>query len=483
MTAYVETAPERWSSFLANLSGVSQSVQTVNANPTIYVNGALVTVPPYSGPVWCDQSLQCPWVAYQLPSPVSPSDVVTYTIPGGAVIRGGFCGAVSSPTVATNYVGQYEPGLGGKTSFEPNPSTMKIGVNHDYINFTNGFGWSASMNAATGWPACLLERRLLFDVRRYDRRVADVPGQRRQPEQPVRVEPEQPDRHDDRHAVADRAIFDRLRGRQRLDLDVELRRGRQGPARLGQSSPAGVTEYPDGGRPRCRERLEGVGSVLNGTVSVTNGQAAITFTNNQALGTGQVVTFSTDAVNSYAIETGGLGKSFSLTSNFAGMMSTTATCTQPSTFTRTVSGTTVTVTYDITYPYVPNYSSGYNLDLNVCFKSSTGNWAANDPTSGTPTITNFWVFTPGDSLTPSDYPYFPNTSGNDRSDVLSLSKNLVNWLTATNGGTGDAPLHRLGRELRRLRQFPELCGLHCSRSVELERQAAPVHPDQLRAVL
>ena len=179
--------------------------------------------------------------------------------------------------------------------------------------------------------------------------------------------------------------------------------------------------------------LENTGTALNWPVTVTNGQSGIEFEYDVPLATGQSIAFSTDSVNTYTIETGGFTRSFSLTSNFAGTSSSSATATATSTFTRTVSGTTVTVTYDITYPWVPNYEYGYNLNLNVCFKSATGNWGANDPVAGTPTITNFWIFTPGDSKTLADYPYFPNTNGNDRSDPLAPSQNLINWLTAPNG--------------------------------------------------
>jgi hypothetical protein len=106
-----------------------------------------------------------------------------------------------------------------------------------------------------------------------------------------------------------------------------------------------------------------------------------------------------------------------------------------STWTRTVSGTTVTVSYNLSYT-VPNNANGYNMALTMYFKSPTGNWSANDPTSGTPTITNFWIFFPGDSDTGAYSSYsgpYPNNSGNDRSDPYAPSASIVRMLTGTNG--------------------------------------------------
>ena len=72
-----------------------------------------------------------------------------------------------------------------------------------------------------------------------------------------------------------------------------------------------------------------------------------------------------------------------------------------STFKRSVAanGTTVTASYNIQYTSFPNYTSGYNFAMIAYFQSPTGNWGADDSVTLTPTITNFWAFLPGDSLT------------------------------------------------------------------------------------
>ena len=92
------------------------------------------------------------------------------------------------------------------------------------------------------------------------------------------------------------------------------------------------------------------------------------------------------------------------------------------------------MSYVLAYCADPNYAFGYNLDLTLYWQTPTGNWGANDPTAGTPTISNFWIFMPGDALTPGGYTGpFPNPTGNDRSQPLAPASFLVNWLTASNG--------------------------------------------------
>ena len=429
LTAYVESAGTLLVFFLTNLSDQLQNIQAVNGNPTIYVNGTEVTVSPHCGPVWTDGCLQCPFVAYQLPGTVGASDVVTYTLPGGAfACAAGFSGAVSSPATATNYVGQYEPGIGGKTSFQPNPSTMKMGVNHDYIDFLNYFNWTPAANAlyrASGVWAWGYSRTATYNDSTGEL-LTFIPND-----------------------VYANSIFN-------TDVANGIDSTTGDPSPIGRYSivfddvnaSTWTSNYAEGDNALhvwinannntsvggdSSSGLENTGTALNWPVTVTNGQSGIEFEYDVPIATGQSIKFSTDSVNTYTIETGGFTRSFSLTSNFAGTSSSSATATVASTFTRTVSGTTVTVTYDITYPWVPNYEYGYNLNLTVCFKSATGNWGANDPVAGTPTITNFWIFTPGDSLTLADYPYFPNTNGNNRSNPLAASQNLINWLTAPNG--------------------------------------------------
>jgi hypothetical protein len=107
--------------------------------------------------------------------------------------------------------------------------------------------------------------------------------------------------------------------------------------------------------------------------------------------------------------------------------------TNGSTYVRTVVGTTVTVSYNIGYVASP---STLNMALNIGVKSPLGNFGANDPTTGTPTITNYWIFQPGDSTTTMYAGYsgpFPNAAGNDRSKPYAMSANIKSWLTASNG--------------------------------------------------
>jgi hypothetical protein len=132
-----------------------------------------------------------------------------------------------------------------------------------------------------------------------------------------------------------------------------------------------------------------------------------------------------------------------------------------STYVRTVAadGVTVTVSYWISYASDPNYSTGYELSLEVFVESATGYFsqAGSGGSPGSGPISNFWAFIPGDSTTtvynthssatsqtsaPSTTGYsgtipysgpFPNSSGNDNSDPLAMSECMRLYLTSANG--------------------------------------------------
>lgn len=89
-----------------------------------------------------------------------------------------------------------------------------------------------------------------------------------------------------------------------------------------------------------------------------------------------------------------------------------------STAVRTVGtdGQTVTITYQLSYPNWPtlNTAHGYNMALHIYCKSAVGLWASGN------TITDFWVFAPGDE-------------DMDTSNPLAISNTLKASLTAPNG--------------------------------------------------
>jgi Concanavalin A-like lectin/glucanases superfamily len=129
-------------------NGTPANITAIGANPTVRVN--TVTKSLY-GPVWTNTTFQNPYVAYQLPAPVTSTDVVDYTIPFGAITTTlGVCNTVASPTVIPNYVGRLEPGLGGLSSFTPNPK-MPLGVNLGGALFVNYWGYWLAKNLRLRW--------------------------------------------------------------------------------------------------------------------------------------------------------------------------------------------------------------------------------------------------------------------------------------------------------------------------------------------
>ena len=101
----------------------------------------------------------------------------------------------------------------------------------------------------------------------------------------------------------------------------------------------------------------------------------------------------------------------------------TSTCTV--TFlSRTVVGITVTISYNVQYVLDGNGNNlahGYNCALFWTFSSTVGKWAKDN------TISNFWLFAPGDE-------------DNDRSDPVAMSHSLHTAMTASSNGNGPATL-------------------------------------------
>jgi hypothetical protein len=124
-----------------------------------------------------------------------------------------------------------------------------------------------------------------------------------------------------------------------------------------------------------------------------------------------------------------------------------------STYVRSVAadGVSVTVSYWLSYKDVAGYTYGHDFNLSLFAKSATGYWGHNN------TITDFWIFIPGDSTTtmynttysstsqtvapcttgwagPAPYTGpFPNSSGNDTSDPWAISSYYKTLATTANG--------------------------------------------------
>ena len=181
----------------------------------------------------------------------------------------------------------------------------------------------------------------------------------------------------------------------------------------------------------------GLGNVaLSQTATLTNGSPNVTLSAPSRNQQGMTWTFSGGGSGTYKVLSGS-GSSWILTTPYSGSNASGVTVTSSgSTYVRTVVGTTVTISYWVDYPTFPNGTKNYNVGLWWYFKSPTGKWAANDSTSRTPTITNFWAFTPGDSLTTVYADYAgpdPNPVGNDRSAPYAIGAKFIQWLTAQNG--------------------------------------------------
>lgn len=140
-------------SVLIMFVGTSQTLPayptSVKAQPTVTVNGAPVTL---QGPFWASGSHVNPWVAYQLPAPAKPADVVLWSTSDGWVTASQGS-AVAESGQADNYSGQLEPGVFGYTGFNDSARTMKLGFNGPAnVMETVCLVKNAMLRAGKHWP-------------------------------------------------------------------------------------------------------------------------------------------------------------------------------------------------------------------------------------------------------------------------------------------------------------------------------------------
>ncbi len=135
------------------VGGSPLAVTAVSSQPTISVNGSPVALNPQS--FWAATNLNLSWAAFQLATPVTPGQVVTYSAAAGWLgCPLGTLAASGAGGYVANYAGTLEP------MFVPPSYSLQMGVNHTgspmdtYANcligqdaskrFTNG-GTMASM--------------------------------------------------------------------------------------------------------------------------------------------------------------------------------------------------------------------------------------------------------------------------------------------------------------------------------------------------
>lgn len=115
-----------------NASGTANSVITsISGTPTYFVDGVKVTSGLY-GPIWCDSTHDHPAVYWQITPALTPSSVVTYTIPANCIntALGGNL-VVTSQAPVINSMGSLEPTFGEASSKWGPPTKCKAGVNLD----------------------------------------------------------------------------------------------------------------------------------------------------------------------------------------------------------------------------------------------------------------------------------------------------------------------------------------------------------------
>ena len=411
-------------------TGADAIVTSVAANPSVYVGGVLQTM---VGPVYLPTTADIPFVFYEFETPVDASSVVTWTIPFAAIFTaGGSTGRVSTQTAVPNHFGQFEPIKGiGHTPFSPNPSTLKLGVNIGHEPSINYYGFNLARNAvyrfgqpssgagvtldANFQPSTATPNTAFFFF--YFQGVTN--GLDSQLPVPAGV-----------HSL----VYD--------DVNAGTP-GTYTTAPTGNALvawlAAGQTNEQIGVDGIAGPPASGTGNItpVGGTAAVGQGSANVTLTTAARGMLGMTWKFAGDSSSGSYVVTGGSGTSWTISPVFGGSggVSAAQVTASKSTYLRQVSGTTVTISYILDYPSVPN-PHGYNPQLFWYFKTPTGKWAANDTITGTPTITNMWAFTPGDSLTSVFANYngpFPTTVGNDRSDPYAISAVTRAWLTAPNG--------------------------------------------------
>ena len=393
-TAYVGRSGHELFVFATLADGsVVENITSVSGTLGVQVNGSPVTMGPAT---WTNGTLQCPYVAFLFPSPpIGPLDVVTYTLTaGGITTAAGSSPAVSSPAAVANYVGQYEPGIGQCTGFTPHRQ-MPVGVDMAHPHMDQFFGFPvprnnrlrmvyagpASTTATVVWnstdpslpdswtPAGTIEFALCNTSIQNAVDGLGTPSMTGQ------------------YSI----VFDDIHANDGNALQVWINGNLSNC--VGADAIAGQNQFPI-------------------KASVHNGLGAITLASSNTLQTGQTVTFSPDnSAGTYTIVAGGTGTAFTITPVFGGLTNASVTMSNPY-YSRTVSGNTVTVTYQLAY--TPGMPTGYNFVLNLYLKSPSGNFNAGG------VISNFWIFFPGDEA-------------NDRSDRYALSAVANRFLKAPNG--------------------------------------------------
>ncbi len=133
--------------FVSSFSSSTIAYPTaINSNPVVSVNGSVV---PIVGPYWTMTTQQWPFVAYQLETPVTPSDTLTYTASSQwAVTTVGSTGLIATPAPIANYTGQLEPGFGGQPPFGMPSGTppMALGFDVDWPSGQAGINYSITKN-------------------------------------------------------------------------------------------------------------------------------------------------------------------------------------------------------------------------------------------------------------------------------------------------------------------------------------------------
>jgi hypothetical protein len=134
--------------------------QAVNGDASVMVNGSARTVANGGlvGPTWSSVKNWTPFVGYQVVPPIMAGDTVTYTTPDSWVKASqGISGAESG--TASNYVGQWEPGLWNYPGFNlpPNQRTLLVGFDglgtpsHACCSMKNAAHRCTNQSGLNGW--------------------------------------------------------------------------------------------------------------------------------------------------------------------------------------------------------------------------------------------------------------------------------------------------------------------------------------------
>ena len=394
-TAYVSNSGLKLFVFATSADGTTtKTITAYSGTLAVEVNGSPVTMGPAT---WTDSTHQLPFVAFLFPTAVGPMDAVTYTLTAGAITTAaGSSPAVSSFTPVGNYVGGYEPGIGACTGFTPNRQ-MQVGMDMAHQHFDQVFGFPAARNNrlrmvynASGFPATTV----VWDA--ADQSLPDswTPAGSIQY---VLCSTSNGNGIDARTTPSMAGqysiVFDDLNAN---DSTNHLQVWISGTAMncVGSDGTGGPNQF-------------------SAKATVTHLSATIAFATSQTLPVGATLTFVGDSSNGTYTVNGGTGTSFTISPVYGGSTSSAfSTVLSNPYYSRKVSGNTVTVTYQLAY--VPGTPNGYNFGLLLDMKSATGNFAAGG------TISNFWVFFPGDEA-------------NDRSDPYAISAVCKRFLTAPNG--------------------------------------------------